>query len=108
MSPNGAGWGESVERSAGMLGFELGFWDYVTFASLLILGAALVVILVLIGGLPGRIGIGRNHPDAEAVKIMGWASYYRCGFTDSSAPMGRPLSAIDALARYSRRTRARR
>ena len=56
-----------------LLGFELDFWDYVTFASLAILGAGFVATLVLVAGLPGRIAIARKHPDAEAVNIMGWA-----------------------------------
>ena len=58
-----------------LLGFELNFWDYVTFASFAILGAGFITALVLIAGLPGRIAIARKHPDAEAVKIMGWAGF---------------------------------
>ena len=58
-----------------MLGFELDFWDYVTFAALIVLGAAFLVALVFILGLPGRIAIARKHPDAEAVNIMGWAGF---------------------------------
>jgi len=58
-----------------LLGFELDFWDYVTFASLFILGAGFVTALVLVAGLPGRIAIARKHPDAEAVNIMGWAGF---------------------------------
>jgi hypothetical protein len=58
-----------------MLGFELDLWDYITFLSLAIIGLGLTVSVVLIGGLPGRIAIARNHPEAEAVKIMGWAGF---------------------------------
>ena len=58
-----------------MLGFELDFWDYVTFASLALAGVAAVLILLFIGGLPGRIAVSRNHPDAEAVTVMGWAGF---------------------------------
>jgi hypothetical protein len=58
-----------------MLGFELDFWDYLTFASLLIAGVAGLVIVVLVAGLPGRIAIARKHPDAEAVQIMGYAGF---------------------------------
>jgi hypothetical protein len=58
-----------------MLGFELDFWDYITFAALMVLGAAFVTALVFILGLPGRIAIARKHPDAEAVNIMGWAGF---------------------------------
>jgi Protein of unknown function (DUF3302) len=58
-----------------MLGFELDFWDYITFGALMVLGAAFVTALVFILGLPGRIAIARKHPDAEAVNIMGWAGF---------------------------------
>jgi hypothetical protein len=58
-----------------MLGFELDFWDYLTFASLLIAGVAGLLIVVLVAGLPGKIAIARKHPDAEAVQIMGYAGF---------------------------------
>jgi len=56
-----------------MLGFELDFWDYATFATAALAGGAGVLIYIWIAGLPGRIALRRNHPEAEAVKIMGWA-----------------------------------
>ena len=56
-----------------MLGFEIDFWDYVTFASLAAAGVAFVLLIVFIGGLPGRIAVARKHPDAQAVTVMGWA-----------------------------------
>jgi hypothetical protein len=56
-----------------MLGFELDFWDYATFGSLALAGVAVVLLIVFIGGLPGRIAVARKHPDAEAVTVMGWA-----------------------------------
>ena len=31
--------------------------------------------LVWLAGLPGRIAIARKHPDAEAVKLMGYAGF---------------------------------
>jgi len=58
-----------------VLGFELGFWDYATFLSLGVLVLAGVVFAVWMAGLPGRIAIARKHPDAEAVKLMGWAGF---------------------------------
>jgi hypothetical protein len=58
-----------------MLGFELDLWDYITFLSLAIIGAGVIVGLMLLGGLPGRIAIARKHPDAEAVNIMGWTGF---------------------------------
>jgi len=56
-----------------MLGFELDFWDYATFATAALAGFAGVMIYIWIAGLPGRIALARGHPEAEAVKIMGWA-----------------------------------
>lgn len=58
-----------------MLGFELTFWDYVTFAVLIVLGAAFLVAFTFVLGLPGRIAIARKHPDADAVNIMGWIGF---------------------------------
>jgi hypothetical protein len=58
-----------------MAGIDFGLWDYITFGVLLILLIGLVTALVLIAGLPGKIAISRNHPDAEAVKMMGWAGF---------------------------------
>ena len=56
-----------------MLGFELDFWDYVTFATAFVAGGAGVLTYIWIAGLPGRIALARHHPEAEAVKLMGWA-----------------------------------
>lgn len=56
-----------------MLGFELSFWDYATFVTLALLGAAGVTFFVWLAGLPGRIAVSRKHPEAEAVKLLGWA-----------------------------------
>jgi hypothetical protein len=56
-----------------MLGFELDFWDYLTFLTLMLAGLSVVAFWVWLAGLPGRIAIARKHPDAEAVKLLGWA-----------------------------------
>jgi hypothetical protein len=56
-----------------MLGFEIDFWDYMTFVTLFLAGAAGVAFWVWLAGLPGRIAIARKHPEAEAVKLLGWA-----------------------------------
>jgi len=56
-----------------MLGFELDFWDYATFATVFLAGACGILTYIWIAGLPGRIALARKHPDAEAVKLMGWA-----------------------------------
>jgi len=56
-----------------VLGFELDFWDYATFATAALAGIAVILTYIWIAGLPGRIAIARKHPDAEAVRLMGWA-----------------------------------
>ena len=59
-----------------MLGFELTVWDYLTFATAAIAGVAGLVIIVWLAGLPGRIALARKHPEAEAVKLMGYAGLF--------------------------------
>ena len=59
-----------------MLGFKLDFWDYLTFASLAVMAIATVIVIIFLGSLPGRIAIARKHPEAEAVKIMGWTGLF--------------------------------
>jgi hypothetical protein len=58
-----------------LLGFKVDGWDYVTFAVLALLVLAGLISLVWLAGLPGRIAIQRKHPDAEAVKMMGYAGF---------------------------------
>jgi hypothetical protein len=53
----------------------LDFWDYVTFASLFIIGVAGLLFALFILGLPGRIALARKHPEAEAVNLMGWLGF---------------------------------
>lgn len=56
-----------------MLGFDLGFWDFATLAVAVLAGVAAILTYIWIAGLPGRIALARGHPEAEAVKLMGWA-----------------------------------
>ena len=58
-----------------MFGFELDSWDYATFVAILLALVAVTAMLLWIAGLPGRIAIARKHPDAEAVKLLGWAGF---------------------------------
>jgi hypothetical protein len=58
-----------------LLGFHLGFWDFVTFAVLFFIGVVFLGVLIFILGLPGRIAIARNHPEADAVYAMGWLGF---------------------------------
>jgi len=58
-----------------LLGFHVGFWDYVTFAAILLIFVALRAAVIVILGLPGRIAIARNHPQADAVNALGWFGF---------------------------------
>ena len=58
-----------------ILGFEIGIWDYLTFAALLLIVIFFLSGVVYILGLPGRIAISRNHPEAEAVNLMAWLGF---------------------------------
>lgn len=58
-----------------LLGFEPDAWDFATFGALAIIGAGFLVLLYVVLGLPGRIAIARNHPEAEAVNMMGWLGF---------------------------------
>jgi uncharacterized protein DUF3302 len=79
-----------------MLGFHLDLWDYLTFASLAIMGIAVVVVIVFLGSLPGRIAIARKHPEAEAVKIMGWAGlFFALPWIQAFGWAFKPTNAVD-------------
>ena len=58
-----------------LLALEVGFWDYVTFGVLFVCVVLFLWFIVWLCGLPGRIAIARKHPDAEAVKIVGYAGF---------------------------------
>ena len=40
-----------------------------------IIGVAFLALAIFISGLPGRIAIARNHPEADAVNAMGWVGF---------------------------------
>jgi Protein of unknown function (DUF3302) len=56
-----------------MLGFDLDIWDYLTFATFALAGIAFMLSFLWFAGLPGRIALARDHPEAEAVNLLGWA-----------------------------------
>jgi Protein of unknown function (DUF3302) len=58
-----------------LVGFHVGFWDYVTFATIFVIVMAFLALVVFILGLPGRIAIARKHPEADAVSLMGWVGF---------------------------------
>lgn len=59
----------------GLLGRPLDNYDYMTFAALILLAAAVMGLILFLMGLPGRIALKRNHAHAEAVNIMGWMGF---------------------------------
>jgi len=58
-----------------LLGFDVGFWDYITFLAVLVILVALRAGVIVILGLPGRIAIAHNHPQADAVNALGWLGF---------------------------------
>jgi hypothetical protein len=58
-----------------MFGFEPELWDYLAFATIMLLVFSVVRFFVWLAGLPGRSAVARKHPEAEAVKMMGWAGW---------------------------------
>ena len=79
-----------------LLGFPLDFWDYATFLSLFVLTAAGLGLAVFVLGLPGRIAIARNHPEADAVYLMGWVGFLAVvPWVQALAWAFRPTTVID-------------
>jgi hypothetical protein len=58
-----------------LLGFHVGFWDYITFLVILVIFVALRAAIIIVLGLPGRIAVARNHPQADAVNALGWFGF---------------------------------
>jgi hypothetical protein len=56
-----------------LLGFDLDLWDYLTFLTMMLCVVAVITIWIFLAGLPGRIALARKHPEAEAVKMLGFA-----------------------------------
>jgi hypothetical protein len=51
------------------------FWDIITLACGVVSVFGFLALLIFMLGLPGRIAVARNHPDAEAVYALGWAGF---------------------------------
>jgi len=54
-------------------------FDYFAFLVLAVLLATVVVLIVLVGSLPGKIAASRNHPYATAIAAAGWISLATLG-----------------------------
>jgi hypothetical protein len=57
-------------------GNPLGLYDVLAFAAVFIAGLGVLAFAVFVLGLPGRLAIAREHPEAEAVNLMGWAGFF--------------------------------
>ena len=62
-----------VREATPMLGFDLDIWDYLTFLTLMLCVVAVGALWLWLAGMPGRIALARKHPEAEAVKLLGYA-----------------------------------
>ncbi len=59
-----------------LLDWTLTKYDYWTFAFLVVAIVAFFYVLIQIGALPGKIAERRNHPHADAVKLVGWIGLF--------------------------------
>lgn len=55
-----------------LVGFDVDIWDYLTFLTILLCIVAVIFFWIFLAGLPGRIALARKHPEAEAVKLLGF------------------------------------
>lgn len=53
--------------------------DVFALVVLLVLCAAAIWLVVLIGGLPGRMARDANHPQAEAINLLAWIGLLTLG-----------------------------
>ena len=54
-------------------------FDIMAFVVFGVLLAAAVILIVSLGGLPGKIARDRHHPQAAAVNVAGWLGLATCG-----------------------------
>jgi len=67
-------------------------WDYATFAAFVLVGGGFLGLIMLVLGLPGRIAVARNHPEADAVNLMDWIGAFTV-FPWAQAPSTRAAAA---------------
>lgn len=46
---------------------------------LILLAALVIMVIIFIGGLPGKIARSRNHPQSDAINICGWVGIFTGG-----------------------------
>ena len=54
-------------------------FDVIAFLVFAVLLAVAVVVIIFIGGLPGKVATRRNHPHANAITAAGWISLITLG-----------------------------
>ncbi|MDA4845652.1 DUF3302 domain-containing protein [Hoeflea poritis] len=59
-----------------LIDFPVTGYDYLTFLFLIVLIVVFFYVIIQLGSLPGKIAERRNHPHAEAVKIVGWIGLF--------------------------------
>ncbi len=50
--------------------------------ALIVLGvlvAAIIWLVVVLGPIPGNVAAGRNHPQADAIRVLGWIGIITLG-----------------------------
>jgi hypothetical protein len=62
-----------------LAGVTIDGFDVVAFAVMAVILITTVVIIVYVGGLPGRIARRLNHPYANAIAAAGWISLVTLG-----------------------------
>ena len=86
---------------------QLDMWDYLTFATFIVIGLGFTIVFIFMLGLPGRIAIARKHPEAEAVSLMGylgflavvpWMQAFMWAFKPTDVIDVRRMPAEEALA----------
>ncbi len=72
-------------------------FDLFAFLVIAVLLLTAVVIIVLLGGLPGKIAASRNHPYAKAVAAAGWISLVTLGAVADRVRLGLPTTQVEQL-----------
>ncbi|MEM7074987.1 MAG: DUF3302 domain-containing protein [Pseudomonadota bacterium] len=66
---------EHAESGLAALHNSYYFWDVITLLCGMVCVFGGLAAFAWILGLPGRIAVARNHPEAEAVYTMGWVGF---------------------------------
>lgn len=59
----------------------MSFLDFFALIVMAILLAITIWLVVLLGSMPGAIALKRGHPQAEAIKVLGWIGIITMGIS---------------------------